>query len=70
MMGTTTTVCCLTRHLFLGADQLLKTDLLYSLQALMTVGNVSIFRIRRSCALDTRLYEMVGTMMVRRLARL
>jgi len=42
MIGTTT-VCCLTRHNFLSADQLLKTDTLYSLQAVMTVGNVFLY---------------------------
>jgi hypothetical protein len=43
MMGATT-VCCLTHHIFLSAEQLLKTDLLSSLQAAMTMGDVFLIQ--------------------------
>jgi len=45
MMGTTcTNVCCLTRHIFLSDDQLLKRDPFSSLQVAMTVGDVFLIQ--------------------------
>ena len=39
----TMTVCCLTRNVFPSAEQLLKTDTLYSLQAVMAVGDMILY---------------------------
>ena len=38
-----TTVCSLTRNVVLSAEQSLKTDPLYSLYAVMTVGDVFLY---------------------------